>query len=56
VLTIGMMLAWLGYPEIERTLTRIVIDSIEARACTQDVGGELGTRAAGAWIIERISK
>lgn len=55
VLTVGMMLSSLGYPEEERRLTDCVRDAIAQGACTADVGGKLGTQAAGAWILERIA-
>ena len=28
--------------------------ALEQAQCTRDVGGELGTRAAAAWVIERV--
>ena len=54
LLTVGMMLSHLGWPEEERRIERWVGEAIAERACTVDVGGELGTQAAGAWVRERI--
>ena len=55
LLTAGMMLAHLGWPEEERRIERRVTEAIEENACTIDVGGKLGTRAAAAWVRERVA-
>lgn len=55
VLTVGMMLTFLGFPEEEPRLIEIVRRAIDERRCTPDVGGELGTRAVGAWVLEQIA-
>jgi 3-isopropylmalate dehydrogenase len=55
MLTVGMMLAYLGWPEEERRIERWVAQAIDEGMCTADVGGTLGTRAAGAWLRERIA-
>jgi 3-isopropylmalate dehydrogenase len=54
VLTVGMMLAHLGWPEEERRLVEIVRRAIDERKCTRDVGGELGTRAVGDWVLAQL--
>jgi 3-isopropylmalate dehydrogenase len=54
VLTIGLLMTHLGFPEDERLLTDVVRDAIEAKKCTKDVGGELGTRAVGDFIAARV--
>ncbi len=56
VLTVGQMLAHLGHPEQERLLTALVREAIETGNCTEDVGGRLGTRATGRWLVERIAE
>ena len=33
----------------------VVREAIDAKQCTRDVGGELGTRAAAAWVRERLA-
>jgi 3-isopropylmalate dehydrogenase len=55
VLTVGMLLAHLGWPEEERRLEQIVARAIAERRCTPDVGGELGTRAVGDWIVGELA-
>ncbi len=56
LLTVGMMLTHLGWPEEETRIERVVAEAIEEKACTVDVGGTLGTRAAAAWVRERVAK
>jgi 3-isopropylmalate dehydrogenase len=56
VLTVGMLLAHLGYPEEEERLERIVRKAIEKKQCTVDVGGTLGTRATGAYVLEQLAR
>jgi 3-isopropylmalate dehydrogenase len=55
VLTVGMMLAHLGHPEEERRLEAIVARAVTEKKCTKDVGGELGTRAVGDWVMNELA-
>jgi 3-isopropylmalate dehydrogenase len=55
VLTVGMMLAHLGYPDEEKRLETIVARAIAEKKCTRDVGGELGTRAVGDWVMNELA-
>jgi 3-isopropylmalate dehydrogenase len=55
VLTVGMLLAHLGWPDEERRLEQIVARAIEEKKCTPDVGGELGTRAVGDWVLGELA-
>ncbi len=55
VLTVGMLLAHLGYPGEERRLESIVTRAIAERMCTPDVGGHLGSRAVGDWILSELA-
>ncbi len=55
LLTAGMLLGHLGWPAEEARIERWVTKAIEEEACTVDVGGKLGTRAASAWVRERIA-
>ena len=56
VLTVGMMLAHLGWPEEEKRLEGLVARAVTERRCTRDVGGELGTRAVGDWIVAELAR
>ncbi len=54
VLSVGMMLAHFGYPEDQTLLRDIVCEGLADGKCTSDVGGALGTRAVGEWVVSRI--
>ena len=54
VLTVGMLLSHLGWPDEEKLLTDLVRRAIDERKCTPDVGGELGTRAVGDWLLSHL--
>ncbi|MBX3246757.1 MAG: 3-isopropylmalate dehydrogenase [Myxococcales bacterium] len=54
VLTVGMLLTHLGFEGEEALLTRLVREAIETGHCTREVGGDLGTRATGDWIVRRL--
>ena len=56
ILTVGMMLAHLGWPEEERRLEHIVARAIAEKQCTADVGGALGTRASGDWVLGELAR
>jgi 3-isopropylmalate dehydrogenase len=56
VLTVGMLLAHLGWPREEERLEGLVARAIAEKRCTQDVGGELGTRAVGDWVLSELSR
>ncbi|HEY2510625.1 MAG TPA: isocitrate/isopropylmalate dehydrogenase family protein [Polyangiaceae bacterium] len=55
VLTVGMLLAHLGYPDEEKRLEAIVARAVAEGKCTKDVGGELGTRAVGDWVMNELA-
>ncbi|HEY6461443.1 MAG TPA: isocitrate/isopropylmalate family dehydrogenase, partial [Polyangiaceae bacterium] len=56
VLTVGMMLAHLGWPDEESRLERIVARAVAEKKCTRDVGGELGTKAVGDWVLGELGR
>jgi 3-isopropylmalate dehydrogenase len=55
LLTVGMMLSHLGFAGEERRIEKWVTAAIDEGKCTVDIGGQLGTRAAAAWVRERIA-
>jgi 3-isopropylmalate dehydrogenase len=55
VLSVGMLLSHLGWPEEEARLEGLVARAIAENACTVDVGGKLGTRATGDWIVGELA-
>jgi 3-isopropylmalate dehydrogenase len=56
ILTVGMMLAHLGWPDEERRLEQIVARAVAEKKCTADVGGSLGTRAVGDWVLAELGR
>ncbi len=55
ILTAAMMLEHLGLPDAARSVERAVVACIEARECTAEVGGGLGTGATGDAVTRRIA-
>lgn len=53
-LTVGMMLAHLGWKEEEARIERICAEAILTGNCTPDVGGTKGTKAVADWILGRL--
>ena len=56
MLTVGMLLAHLGWPSEERRIESAVRRAIDTGNCTTDVGGRLGTRAAAAWVRDEVKR
>ncbi|MCA9602029.1 MAG: isocitrate/isopropylmalate dehydrogenase family protein [Myxococcales bacterium] len=54
VLTIGMMMSHLGFDGVEARLTEIVQRAIDGGHATRDVGGTLGTKATGEWVVAAL--
>jgi 3-isopropylmalate dehydrogenase len=54
VLTAAMMLESLGHGASAATIERAVVATIDAGETTHDLGGPLGTRAAGEAILARL--
>jgi 3-isopropylmalate dehydrogenase len=56
VLTVGLLLAHLGWPDECVRLERIAAQAVAERKCTPDIGGELGTRAVGDWVLAELAR
>ncbi len=56
ILTAAMMLAHLGMTAEAAKIEEAVLQAVEQRKTTQDVGGSLGTREAGEWIANSIGR
>jgi 3-isopropylmalate dehydrogenase len=54
ILTAGMMLDNAGAADAGRAIERAVVACLDAKECTTDVGGGLGTRAAGDAVARRV--
>jgi 3-isopropylmalate dehydrogenase len=55
-LSIGLMLSHLGWPSEEERIEQAVAQAIGQGRCTPDVGGTLGTKAAGAGVRGEIER
>jgi 3-isopropylmalate dehydrogenase len=55
ILSAALMLEYLGRVEDARRIERAVEAAVQAKETTRDVGGSLGTRAAGAAILKRLA-
>jgi 3-isopropylmalate dehydrogenase len=55
-LTVGMMLAHLGWVDEEQRIEDAIRSALAAGQCTRDIGGNLGTRAAAAWVRDEIGR
>lgn len=53
-MTVGMMLAHLGWKEEEARIEQICAEAIETGNCTPDVGGTKGTKAVSDWFLDRL--
>jgi 3-isopropylmalate dehydrogenase len=54
ILTAAMMLEYLGLGEEAAAIERAVVGAIEAGETTKDIGGNLGTKAAGEAVLRRL--
>jgi 3-isopropylmalate dehydrogenase len=54
ILTAAMMLEYLGHTEEADAIERAVVAAIEANETTHDLGGTLGTKAAGEAVLRRL--
>ncbi|HVR39963.1 MAG TPA: 3-isopropylmalate dehydrogenase [Thermoanaerobaculia bacterium] len=54
ILTAAMMLEYLGHQDEANAIERAVTGAIEAEETTADLGGTLGTKAAGEAVLARL--
>ena len=54
VLTAGMMLSNLGYPELEGRIQNAVQNCLLADEVTPELGGRLSTQAVGDAVLRRL--
>ena len=55
ILTGAMMLAHLGMTRESERIEAAVLAAVRQKKGTQDIGGTLGTRQAGEWVVEKVS-
>jgi 3-isopropylmalate dehydrogenase len=56
ILTAAMMLAHLGLTSEAGKIEAAVLEAVRKKKTTQDIGGTLGTREVGEWVMDRISR
>ncbi len=56
ILTAAMMLAHLGMTAEAAKIEAAVLEAVRQKKTTQDIGGTLGTREAGEWVANFISR
>jgi len=55
ILTAAMMLRYLGLEKQADKIEAAVLEAVRQKKTTQDIGGQLGTKEVGAWIIKQVS-
>jgi 3-isopropylmalate dehydrogenase len=55
ILTAAMMLAHLGMLTEAQKIEASVLEAVQQKKTTVDIGGTLGTREAGEWVANRVS-
>jgi 3-isopropylmalate dehydrogenase len=56
ILTAAMMLRHLGMATESDKIEAAVLEGVRQKKTTQDIGGTLGTREAGEWVVARIAR
>jgi len=56
ILTLGMMLDYLGFAEESAKIETVITDALGMDKTTVDLGGKLGTREVGDWICSRLAE
>src|SRR5216683_915055 len=54
ILTAAMMLRHLGFAEQAARIEVAVLEAVKQKKTTQDLGGNLGTREAGEWVVKQV--
>jgi 3-isopropylmalate dehydrogenase len=56
ILTAAMMLQHLGLASEAGRMEASVLEAVRQKKTTQDLGGSLGTRETGEWVVDRLSR
>jgi 3-isopropylmalate dehydrogenase len=56
ILTAAMMLEYLGHRDEAAIIEKAVVAAIDRNETTHDIGGPLGTRAAGDAVLKRVKE
>jgi 3-isopropylmalate dehydrogenase len=55
ILTGAMMLEFLGFCAEAKKINDAVVQAVRQKKTTQDIGGSLGTRECGEWIVKQVT-
>jgi 3-isopropylmalate dehydrogenase len=55
ILTAAMMLRHLGMAKEADKIEAVVIEAVRQKKTTVDIGGQLGTKEAGEWVVRAVS-
>jgi 3-isopropylmalate dehydrogenase len=55
ILTAAMMLRHLGMAKESDKIEAAVLEAVRQKKTTQDIGGTLGTREAGEWVVKQVA-
>jgi len=56
ILTSAMMLAHLGMTAQAENIEGVVLEAVRQKKTTTDISGSLGTREAGEWVANQVSR
>lgn len=56
ILTAAMMLGHLGFVEQAAKIEGAVLEAVQQKRTTHDVGGAMGTSEVGEWVADRVSQ
>jgi 3-isopropylmalate dehydrogenase len=55
ILTGAMMLEFLGFSAEAKKINDAILEAVRQKKTTQDIGGSLGTRECGEWIVKQVT-
>lgn len=56
ILTVGLMLDYLGFPEPNSVIEQAVVEAIRTDNTTRDIAGKLSTKEVGDFVCERLTQ
>jgi 3-isopropylmalate dehydrogenase len=55
ILTAALMLVHLGLTDEATKIEAAVLEAVQEKRTTQDIGGALGTKETGEWVAKRVA-
>ncbi|HVI05538.1 MAG TPA: isocitrate/isopropylmalate family dehydrogenase, partial [Sphingomicrobium sp.] len=56
ILSTALLVEFLGFPEARRKMEQAVLEAVQQKKTTPDIGGQLGTEQVGDWVAARIER